>query len=132
MSWELKLDAGMHDLVIENGAFVQVNGSNEVLQRVQVALWHHFEEYFLNIPTGVPWYNTILGRTNNLAVVGQILRRNILRVDGVIRIVDFSVRFDSVERAYNATSTIQVQPGPGEPTVQLPLTFNINAMGEVN
>ena len=126
MSWSLKLDALIHDLRIENGSFLRVNGSDEVRQRIKVALWHYFGEYFLNITTGVPYYEQILGRKIDADVVSTILRRQILLVPGVIRVKRLVARFENATRFYRMDSEVQVQAGPGEPAsienINMPLS----------
>lgn len=125
MAWTLGLDQFTHDLSIKGGKFVRVNGSDEVRQRVKVAVWHYIEEYFLNIPNGVPWYEQILGRKENADLVSLILRQRILRVPGVIRIVTFEVDYDSLLRRYSIESRIDVESGPGEiSTITLSETVN--------
>lgn len=131
MTWTLRLDQFSHDLRIVNGKMVRVRGSDEVRQRVKVAIWHYIREYFLNVPDGVPWYESILGRKSGTDIVAQILRRRILQTPGVIRIVDFFVDFDTITRTFEVESQIEVQPGPGELSIIQPLTFNINSLGEV-
>lgn len=132
MAWTLKLDQFSHDLRIENGKFVRVNGADEVRQRVKVAIWHYIEEYFLNIPNGVPWYEQILGRKSGTAVVSLILRRKILATPGVIRIVDFLVDFDTIDRRLRINSTIQVEGNQFDSQTIFPLNLNINQnTGEV-
>ena len=131
MAWELKLNSLTHDLTISNGRFLQVNGSDEIAQRVKVALWHHFGEYFLNKTAGVPWYDAILGRLHNKDIVNQIIRRQILLVAGVIRIIEFNANLGGVSGDYSIQASIEVEKGVGETTLILPLEFNINSKGEV-
>ena len=53
MSYTLKLDTFNHDIRILNGKFERISGAAEVCQRVKVALWHYFQEYFLNREHGI-------------------------------------------------------------------------------
>ena len=122
MSWTLKLDNLDHDLRIENGKFLRVNGSDEVRQRIKVSLWHYLGEYFLDTDNGVPWYEQLLGRKIDADIVSTIIRRQILLVPGVIRISSLIVQFVNVTRSYSLDTSVQVQAGPGE----LASTQNIN------
>jgi len=126
MTWTLNLDQFSHDLQIVNGKFVRVNGAQEVRQRVKVAIWHYIQEYFLNVPNGVPWYEQILGRKSGTLIVSKILRRRILTTPGVVRIIEFFVEFDNITRTLNIESTIQVEGNQFDPTTILPLSLNIN------
>ena len=126
MAWTLKLDQFSHDLRIVNKRFVRLNGAEEVRQRVKIALWHYINEYFLNIPNGVPWYEQILGRKSGSSVVSKILRRKILVTPGVISIVEFQVNYESIPRVFNLTAVIQVVGNQSDPLTLLPLSLNIN------
>lgn len=117
MSWTLKLDPRKKDLIINSdGKFERITGSNEVVQRIDVALNHYIEEYFLNIPNGVPWYEKILGAKGGSSKISNILRMKLLKVPGVVQIVSFSVVYNGATRAYTVSSRVLVRPGPGEPT----------------
>jgi hypothetical protein len=130
-AWTLKLDQFTHDLKIKGGKFERVRGADEVRQRVKVALWHYIEEYFLNIPNGVPWYEQILGRKSGAGIVSHILRRKILATPGVIRIVEFQTRFDSITRTYQLDAKIQVEGNKLDTITILPLSLNINQNGGI-
>lgn len=126
MAWTLKLDQFTHDLKIVDGKLQRLNGADEVRQRIKVAIWHYIEEYFLNIPNGVPWYEQILGRKNGSNIVSKILRRKILKTPGVIRIVDFQVRFDTITRTFFLSARVQVEGNQFDPETIIPLSLNIN------
>ena len=127
MAWTLKLDQFTHDMRIgTNGLPERINGADEVRQRVKVALWHYIEEYFLNVPNGVPWYESILGRKSGTALVSKIIRRKILATPGVISIVSFQVNFETIPRILNIAATIRVEGNINDPETVIPLTLNIN------
>lgn len=116
MTWTLKLDSRKRDLIINSdGKFERITGSNEVVQRIDVALNHYIEEYFINIPNGVPWYEEILGAKGGSSKISNILRTKILSVPGVVQIVSFRVNYNGVTRAYTVSSSVLVESGPGEP-----------------
>ena len=74
------------DLQIKNGKFLYVSGSDEVCQRVKVALNHELGEYFLNVNHGLPAYSQILGSKITDDAVVLIVRNEILKVPGVVRV----------------------------------------------
>ncbi|MDD5417248.1 MAG: hypothetical protein PHU12_04740 [Candidatus Aenigmarchaeota archaeon] len=106
MSWTLKLDPISHDLKISGGRFTTTYGAEEVRQRVKIALYHYFGEYFLNVNKGVPWHTGILGAKNGRNVLSNIIRKKILEVPGVIRIMDFSLTYSVSTRSYSLRTTI--------------------------
>jgi hypothetical protein len=79
------------DLSIKYGKLVPISGADEVKQRILVTLWHYWEEYFLNVPAGVPWYELILG-SKDKKMVEALLRKTILSVPGVISIQNFFIQ----------------------------------------
>ena len=114
MSFTLKLDNLTNDLIIKDGKFVIVSGSDQVVQRIKIALGHYFAEYFLNTNKGVPWYEEILGAKGGSSTISSILRKVILDVPGVLRIASFSVINDSAKREYSVFSEVIVAVGPNE------------------
>lgn len=114
MSFTGQLSFLDHDLQIKNGAFRLVTGSQEVTQRIKVALRHYYREYFLNVEAGVPWYEQILGSKGGQSKVSNIIRTQILAVPGVKRIVTFSTNYNSATRKLNITTSVIVQKGQDE------------------
>lgn len=112
MAFTLKLDVFNHDLKIKNGKFVRVQGADEVRQRIKVALWHHFDEYFLNRPNGLPWYQSILGSKMPQETLQTILRQKIQSVPGVIQVL--SLQISRIGRDYTASVTALVERGPAD------------------
>jgi hypothetical protein len=78
------------DIQIKNGKLQTVYGVDEIKQRILVTLWHYWEEYFLNVPAGVPWYELILG-SKNQKMVASLLKNEILSVPGVVGILNFQI-----------------------------------------
>jgi len=91
MAFTWAVESGAWDLSIVNGKLTTVSGAEEVKQRILISLWHYWEEYFLNVPDGVPWYELILG-SKNKQLVESLIRRAILDVPGVISIINFKLQ----------------------------------------
>lgn len=109
MSFTFALN-GYHDLSINReGKLASVYGPEEVKQRILVSLRHYWEEYFLNVPDGIPWYEIILG-SKDLATVESIIRGKILDVPGVVAIVSIDIRFSSsAERQVAIDAVVEVE-----------------------
>ena len=117
MSYTLKLDPFSHDLTINsNGNFNRIAGAEEVRQRVKVALYHQQQEYFLNVPNGVPWYDELLGLKGGRSTLSNSIRKKILETPGVIRILDFILNYNALTREYSPIATILVQKNSFEET----------------
>ena len=122
MSWTLAIDDTDRDLTIQGGKFVRTNGSDEVRQRMGIALRHDLAEYYLTQLRGVPW-DTILGGKTSQVDAGAIIRREILRVPGVLRINEFLLSFAG--RQMTIAANVRVQRGPGDPADNVPLDLVI-------
>lgn len=118
MSWSLQLDAFSHDLRIKNGKIISVFGEDEVLQRIKISLWHYLGEYFLAPQNGIPWYTEILGKRISEATLTNLLKDEILKVPGVLRVVslyvnrrmrDYIVECKVVVRSISGTKEVNLQ-----------------------
>lgn len=83
-TWALILD----DVFIVNGVLKTIANVEEVSQRIVVTLGHNWQEYFMNVPAGIPWYEIILG-SRDILQAEIILRDAILAVPGVVSILSF-------------------------------------------
>lgn len=111
MSFTWIIDSGAWDMQIKNGNLVFVSGAEEVKQRILISLWHYWEEYFLNVPDGVPWYELILG-SKNKKIVESLLRSAILDVPGVISILRFQIQSDTtILRNFLIYADVEVDGG---------------------
>lgn len=134
MSYTLKLDTFNHDITIRNGNFVRINGSNEVCQRVKIALQHYFGEYFLNRQNGLPYYqknNTgvaILGSKMSQQTVYNLLRKKILAIPGVKQVKEANITH--IGRDYYFSCKIIVKLGPLDDRGHEMLIQNVNIGGE--
>lgn len=105
-TWALN---GNNDLSIKNGKLRQVYGPDEVKQRILVALRHYYQEYFLDVPDGIPWYEVILG-SKDKKTAELIVRRKILEVPGVVGIASLNVQFSAtISRQLEFYGTIEVE-----------------------
>lgn len=94
------------DYKIETGKLRLVSKIDEISQRIIVTLKHNWQEYFMNVPAGVPWYELILG-SRNLPQVEIILKDIILSVPGVVSITNYQGIFNN-DREYSITVSVEV------------------------
>jgi len=93
MSYTWKLDYTHNDLTINSSVVLEtITGTQEVKQRVVIALKHFYGEYFLNTEHGVPYKEAILG-FKDLGLAESLLRSEILSVPGVISIETFKLSY---------------------------------------
>ncbi len=125
MTWTLYLDPIKHDLSITNGNFARVAGTDEIIQRIKIGLWHYLGEFFLNTVDGTPWYESILGRKSDSGVASSILRARLLSFEGVTGIRRFEPRFNNLTREYEISADIDIALATGaETTISLDLSVN--------
>ncbi len=90
MTFTFAINDKYNDIIIgKKGKLAKVVGAEEARQRVIIALRHYWEEYFLNVPTGMPWYELILG-SKDTQQAELLIRDTVLRVPGVISVVDIN------------------------------------------
>lgn len=110
MSFTWSINSEYNDIIIGHGGqLARISGSSEVRQRILISLRHYWQEYFLNVPSGMPWYELILG-SKDIKQAELLIRETVFRVPGVISIVSISaiilqerhVSFDIVVEAIGA------------------------------
>lgn len=84
-----------------------------VQDRIQTRLYTELGEWFLNVNVGVPWYpaksrDGILGSKMQADNIGAIIRNQILTVDGVVRIEEFTLSQDMPTRTVTGTAQVVV------------------------
>jgi hypothetical protein len=118
MTVTYELTEATHDLTVVGGKIKQVNGANEVRQRVLIALKHLWNEYFLNIPTGVPWDELILG-SKDKKLVEAIFRQVLLDVPGVHSIYYLKITLSGRSATLDATLEVVGIYGVESTTISL-------------
>lgn len=87
-----------------------------VAQTVKTRLRLYSGEYFRNINDGTPWFQSILGKFQNINAVEAILRNRINQTNGVVRLLSFSLNYDPTDltRTLNVSSEVLTQWGAQE------------------
>lgn len=116
MSMTWKLDTASNDVKIVGGKLVKVQGAEEVRQRILVTLKHFWNEYWLNLQGGVPWYELILGGKNP-QLSAAVLRKIILSVPNVVGMIRFDSSFK--DRQLKIDCVVEVQTINGNATVNI-------------
>lgn len=133
MAYTFKLDVFNHDIQIRDGKIVRISGASEVCQRVKVALWHYFGEYFLDREHGIPYYQknnagvAILGSKMSQQTLYNLLRQKIMEVPGVLQVKTANIT--RIGRDYYFSCKIIVQHGPADGVGQEIEVQNISLAG---
>ena len=85
-------------------------------QTVETRLRLYSGEYFRNINDGTPWFQSILGKFQNINAVEAILRSRINLTPGVVRLLSFDLNYDPSDpaRKLNVSSSVLTQWGAQE------------------
>lgn len=109
---DLSLDTTTHDIVFaadHRGASIAfVVGGPLVVQKVKMRLLSIYSEWFLDANFGTPWFEDILVKNPNSALVESIIRNQILTVSGVGSIDELILNYDRKARRLLITSSITV------------------------
>lgn len=109
---DLELDPKTHDLVITNKDLVVIDDTADAItQRLKVVLLFFRGEWFLNTEFGVPYYQSILRKGITKTKVDGIFKKEILGVEGVIAILDFTSTLNAASREYTVTFSCRVSTG---------------------
>jgi hypothetical protein len=97
----------------EGGRIRLASAIKTVKDRILTRLQTELGEWFLDNRVGVPWYTTssqrgILGSKMQSDEISAILRRQILDVDGVVRIETFDIDFDNSSRSLSVNADVTV------------------------
>lgn len=113
MTFTWTINDGYNDIIIDHkGKLAKIKGSSEVRQRVIIALRHYWQEYFLNVPAGVPWYELILG-SKDTKQAELLIRDAVLKVPGVISIINInSIASKDRHVSFNIRIEVQGTDGP--------------------
>lgn len=95
-----------------------LHDSDAVLQIVKTRLLMHYEEWFLDLSEGLPWFTEILTHNPNFKIIESRVGETILTTSGVIRLETLAITFLSGTRnmgidfsytdEYGTTQTEQV------------------------
>lgn len=110
MAWDFALDPLTHQMT---GGIV--TGDDEVIQRLWLRLNKELGEWFLNVESGLPWYQDgygILGaKPNRRSDIDLVLRRCIADTDGVSQILYFRSLYAGGTRAYTVNVKVLLSSG---------------------
>lgn len=97
------------DLVTRGRMFL--DGREAIAQTIVTRLKLFLGEYFRDVTDGTPWFQQILGKFENLNAIEALLRNRIIRTQGVVRLLAFSVDYDLASRSLSVSATVLTQYG---------------------
>ncbi len=79
------------DIYTQNYQLARVSDNEQIAQRISTRLKLLLGEWFLDTGQGVPWFERILVKSPNRAIVQGVLKRTIIQTPGVNELVGFDI-----------------------------------------
>lgn len=96
----LALDPTTHDLALDASGNLKVVTDNEAIaQHVKQRLLFYRGEWFLDVLSGVPWFQDVFVRPHNPVVIESVIKREILDTPGVAALQSFSLDINERKRS---------------------------------
>ena len=99
------------DIFIRNYGLARISGNDKIAQRISTRLKLLLGEWFLDTGAGVPWFDQILIKNPNRAIVQGALKRAILQTPKVNELLRFDITEDSVNRKVMVNFAVTVNGG---------------------
>lgn len=97
------------DLVTRGKMFL--TDREAIAQTIVTRLKLFLGEYFRDVTDGTPWFQSILGKFENINAVEALLRNRIARSPGVIRLLSFNMLFDLEARSLSIQAQVLTKYG---------------------
>ena len=111
MAYDLALNRGTHDLQLINGDFLVIDNKERIAQQLRITLWEWLGEWFLDARDGVPYREYILVKNPNMNHIRQVLTENIAKIEGVNRIDELNLSYDTKNRTLIVDFAIDTDDG---------------------
>lgn len=118
---DLLLNSTSGDLVFTNGACpVTQLQADVVAQRLRIALYTFYGEWFLDTTIGVPYMQQVFSKVRKKSTIDLIFQGIITADEGVIELVTFISEIDTT-RGYTMSFSVRV----ADNSTSLPITLSI-------
>lgn len=109
---DILLDPNSHDVIFINGAAPVTRSQQDVVaQRLKITLQTFLGEWFLNLDTGLPYFQQILAKIRNKSTVDAIFQQAILADPGVIEMIQYSSTLTASSRGFDLSFAVRVTDG---------------------
>jgi hypothetical protein len=107
----LKLDPVTHDLDLTGDALSIVDGDDAIVQDLKVRLQFFKGEWKLDTRIGFPYFQDVLIKNPNLAVIRSLYREAILETPGILAIEFFDLSVDAATRKMSLSFSAEKTDG---------------------
>lgn len=99
------------DIFTRNYGLARISGNDQIAQRISTRLKLLLGEWFLDTGAGIPWFDQILIKNPNRAIVQGVLKRAILQTPKVNELISFDISEDSINRKIVLKFAVTVSDG---------------------
>lgn len=92
-----------HDLHLTASQLVLLSDADALAQRIKTNLATYRGEFWLNREIGVPYFQSVLGKSPDLELIRTIFRAQILQVSGVVSLDALDLSLDNTTRVLSVT-----------------------------
>ena len=107
MPTDIKLDPITNDLLVEGQDLRLVDKEDRVAQQIRIRLKSFLGEWFLDTSYGVPYYQQILIKAPDRAIIAGIFREKIITTPGVQELQAFALDYEEQTRQLTVTAQIK-------------------------
>ncbi len=95
---DLAIDPETGDLLLSGGDLTLVRDATAIAQEVTIRLNFLLGEWFLDTEAGMPYFQSILVKSPNLAAIRSIFHDEILNVAGINSVIDLTLDYNRQAR----------------------------------
>lgn len=92
-----------HDLRLENGQFILVDGAEEIAQHIKTRLQFFRGDWFLDLREGIPYFEEVFIKNPNMGLLRGMFRRVIAETPGVDSVQTLALSLDTPTRSLSLT-----------------------------
>jgi len=94
----LGLTTTSHDMYRAGSGIAVLYDSDAVLQTVKTRLLLHYEEWFLDLSEGLPWFTELLKHNPDFSLIESRISETIINTDGVESLENIQLAFTPTTR----------------------------------
>lgn len=114
---DFKLDAS-GDWDVSAGDLTMLSDADAIIQAARIHLQFFQGEWFLDLTTGLPWWQSLLGKVRDPSVLAPIFRRALLLVPGATRVASLRLTRDGSARSLDVVYQLEADIGLLESVTQ--------------
>lgn len=118
---DIAIDSVTDELVFADGDLQFVSGKDSIVSDAKARLRFFQGEWFLDLNAGMPYFQSILVKAPNMAVVNAAYRDTLSQTEGVIAVNSLSVDYTPSGRSLQVTFSISTDVGVINQSVQVPV-----------